>query len=138
MNTVRWNPWREFDHFFNQFARLPSDAPRSANWLPAVEVSETENAYQIAIEIPAVDKDAVKVEVKDGVLAVSGERKQIFENGENQHRSEFTYGRFTRSFRLPDDADEETIDATAKDGVLYLTINKHAIPEPKQIEVKVH
>ncbi|MEM1231996.1 MAG: Hsp20/alpha crystallin family protein [Pseudomonadota bacterium] len=157
MTTVtRWNPFREFDELFAQFGSVPAAArtisrakSRSA-WVPAVDISETEAAYLIELDIPAVPIDAVSVQVKDGLLSISGERRHeraVSEDGEDgdnsgrgprRHRVERQYGRFARSFQLPEDADEEAIEATARDGVLTLAVSKREKASPRQIEVKVH
>ena len=137
MSIVRWNPWREFDDFFPRLA-APSENLGSSEWLPAVDISETEGAYHIDMEIPAVAREDVNVAVKDGVLTVTGERKVEKETDGKRHRVERSYGRFTRSFRLPENVDEGSISAKSKDGVLYLVINKKAEEQPKKIEVKVH
>ena len=78
MSIVRWNPWREFDDFFTNVAAVPSEHLARSEWLPPVDISETETEYRIDVEIPAVARDDVTVAVKDGVLTVTGERKVMF------------------------------------------------------------
>jgi HSP20 family protein len=168
MNTVtRWNPFLEFDDFFRaglnpatltSAARVPATPRDQAPWLPAVDIVETDVDFRLLLEIPAVAAQDVKVAVEDNVLTVSGERRVVGldtaseqvsdELGETantdagssvtHHRRERRFGRFSRSFRLPETVDEEAIEATTKDGVLTLTIAKRAQPQPRQIEVKVH
>ena len=81
--------------------------------------------------------DDVNVTVKDGVLVVAGERKQEKETEGKVHRVERRYGRFTRSFRLPENVDEAKVDARAEAGVLYLRVPKREEVKPRAIEVKV-
>lgn len=138
MNVVRWSPFREFDNLFQSLER--SSAPvRRADWLPLVDIRESERDYQIDVEVPAVALEDLSVSVADGVLTVSGERKATESEEENGrlHRVERRYGRFVRNFQLPDDADAEAISAESKDGVLYLKIAKREQALSRNIEVKV-
>jgi HSP20 family protein len=137
MSIVRWNPWREFDDFFPRMAS-PGEGLAASEWLPAVDISETDAAFHIDMEIPAVARDDVNVAVKDGVLTVTGERKVEKETDGKSHRVERQYGKFTRSFRLPENVDEGSISAKTKDGVLYLVVNKREKEQPKQIEIQVN
>jgi HSP20 family protein len=109
-----------------------------ADWIPAVDVSETDGEFQIKAEIPDVKKEDVKVTLEDGVLTIQGQRKQEKEEkGTKYHRVERTYGSFVRSFTLPDLVDEEKVKAEFKDGVLNLKLPKSEKAKPKAIEVKV-
>jgi HSP20 family protein len=138
MNVVRWSPFREFDNLFQGYER-PTLPVRRADWLPLVDIRETSDEYQIDIEVPAVASEDLSVKVADGVLSVSGERKVAdAEASEGRvHRTERHYGSFERSFKLPEDADEEAVSATSRDGVLYLTIAKRQATVAKSIDVKV-
>ena len=137
MNVVRWSPFREFDNMLQAFER--SAAPvRRADWLPLVDIRETDSAYQIDVEVPAVASEDLSVSVAEGVLSVSGERKSDTQDKEGRvHRTERRYGRFVRSFQLPEDANEEAVSATSRDGVLYLKIAKREPVVARAIEVKV-
>ena len=138
MNVVRWSPFRELDHMFQAFDR-PTPQIRRADWLPLVDIRETETSYQIDVEVPAVASEDLSVSVADGVLSVSGERrveKEADDTG-RLHRVERRYGKFVRNFQLPDDADEEAIEAESRHGVLYLKIAKRASAQSRDIEVKV-
>jgi len=109
-----------------------------ADWVPSVDVSETVGEYQIKAEIPDVKKEDVKVTLEDGVLTIQGERKQEKEvKGKRYHRVERSYGRFARSFTLPDVIDEEKVKAEFKDGILHLALPKSEKAKPKAIEVTV-
>lgn len=138
MSIVRWNPWREFDDLFTTMATLPGESLSRSEWLPAVDISETDGEYKIDVEIPAVARENINVSVKDGVLTVAGERKVEKEADGKTHRVERHTGRFCRSFRLPENVDEEGIAATSKDGVLYLVVAKKEKEQPRNIDVKVH
>jgi HSP20 family protein len=136
MSLVRWNPFDEFD---SVFAGLPATSPRRVSeWLPPVDITETDDSYLIDLELPAVAREDIKVSVNDGLLTVSGERKsEIRENGK-MHRVERYYGKFQRSFRLPENVSEESIKASSDNGVLKLQIAKTKPVQPHMIEVEVH
>jgi HSP20 family protein len=138
MSIVRWNPWREFDDIFTNMAALPSENLSRSEWLPVVDISETDNEFKIDVEIPAIARDDINVSVKDGVLTVTGERKVEKDTDGKTHRVERQYGSFSRSFRLPENVDEDAIGATSKDGVLYLVVAKKEKEGPRSIDVKVH
>lgn len=148
MTLVRWNPSRELEEMSDRLNRmfnrqaLPQVNTKEtmvvADWVPSVDVSETDGEYQIKAEIPDVKKEDVKVTLEDGVLTIQGERKhEKEEKGKKYHRVERSYGSFARSFTLPDLVDEEKVKAEFKDGVLNLQLPKSEKAKPKAIEVKV-
>ena len=148
MNLVKWNPFSELEEVTNRlnhiFGRTPVRSESSnemlavADWMPSVDISETDDAYLIKGEIPGVSKDAVKVTLQDGMLTISGERKhEKEEKGKKFHRVECSYGSFVRSFRVPDDADESTVKAEFKDGMLNVTLPKSKKAETKSVNVPV-
>lgn len=150
---LRWNPFRDIEEIIDRYNRAygvpanatPSDNTQSrelltrADWLPAVDIIETEQEFLVKAELPDVQKENVKVNVDKGVLTISGERRQEKQEGGIKHRRiERVFGSFARSFTLPENADESAISAEYKDGVLNLHIPKVAKVEPKAIEIKVH
>lgn len=136
MNVVHWNPWREFDELFTRLAGPTGETLARSDWLPPVDITETEKAYLIDLELPAVPAEAVEVSVKDGVLTVSGERNSENRSDDGKrHRVERRWGKFSRSFRLPENVDEDAIEARSRDGVLYLTVAKKEKAQPRRIEV---
>jgi len=107
-------------------------------WTPAVDIIEDQNEYLIKVELPEVQKNDVKVTVENGTLTITGERKVEKEAKERKfHRVERFYGRFLRSFVVPEDADSAKVTADFKDGVLRVRLAKSEQARPKQIEVKV-
>jgi HSP20 family protein len=147
MRVIKWEPFRDvddvFDRFFaDAFRRFPRQAAEgrpALDWAPLADVSETEGEYLIKAELPEVRKEDVNVTVLDGVLTLSGERKQEKRaDGEKLHRVERQYGAFVRRFALPENADEQAIRAESKDGVILIHVPKHKVvrPEPRQIQVQ--
>jgi len=126
MSLIRWEP---FGNVEDVFARMPSifgrwpqsldvNARRDQEWAPSVDISETDSEYLVRAELPAVNKDDVHVTIDGDMLTISGERKQkTEETKEKVHRVETVYGRFSRSFTLPDNADTASIRAESKDGL---------------------
>jgi HSP20 family protein len=97
----------------------------NVNWMPSVNIRERAEDFKIDLAVPGMNKKDFRVEVDNGVVHVSGERKEDdMENNEKLTRREFHYGSFKRSFNLPDTANPEEIHASYKDGILSLTIAK--------------
>lgn len=107
---------------------------------PRVDVSESEAAYDITVELPGIAEKDVTVTVDDGVLTISGEKRgEKDETKKNVHISERSYGTFQRAFRLPADADDQKIAATCDKGVLKVSIPRTKQPKnagARQIEIK--
>lgn len=99
---------------------------RLAEWFaPASEASTDGDAYRIAMELPGVEEKDIDVHMDDGVVTVKGEKRTSREEkGETWYFSERQYGSFSRSFRLPPDADEDAVKAEIKDGVLTVVVPK--------------
>lgn len=125
MHVVRWNPFREIDEIFGRYGQTRYLNEPAHDWRPLVDIRETDDAYAVDVELPTVDPKEVTVSLNDGVLHISGERKLEESDTFGQlHRSERRYGNFTRSFRLPRDADADSIKASAKDGVITVRVAK--------------
>ena len=144
MTLVRWDPFRELEDMSERLNRVfsrPSlrnsgkENLTVADWMPTVDISETEGEYLIKAELPEVRKEDVKVTVENGVLTLQGERRQ--EKEKRFHRVERSYGSFVRSFTLPESVDESSVKAEYKDGVLNLHLPKSEKVKPKAIDVKV-
>jgi HSP20 family protein len=141
MSLVRWEPLREVDDFFRQYAPLFGRLQRrdGGSWTPTADVIETETEYLIKAELPEVKKEDLRIQLENDIITISGERRQEKEaKEENQIRVERSYGSFMRSFSLPSNVDPNGIQAECKDGVLSLHIPKteEAKPKARAIEVK--
>jgi HSP20 family protein len=106
-------------------------------WVPVVDVMETDEEFQISAELPGVEKKDVKLSVENGVLLISGRREQEEEKGKRYHKIERAYGSFARSFTMPDVVDEQKVTAEFKNGVLTVRLPKSEKASPKSIEVRV-
>jgi HSP20 family protein len=143
MNLVPWRPFRELVGFRGEVDRLFEDfwgcwpEPTEREWVPALDVSETEDKVLVKVELPGIDPKDIDVSVQADLLTIKGERKQEKEEkGESYHRVERTYGTFTRTLRLPAETEPEKVTAGYKDGVLTLGIPKKEEAKAKKIEVK--
>jgi len=109
-----------------------------ATFSPHVNTREGEFAYHIDVDLPGVKKEDIKIDVKDNMLIISGERS--FKNEvkkEDYYRVETSFGKFSRSFNLPDSIDTENIDASAENGVLEVVVPKLALKDNvRNISVK--
>ena len=144
MNSLAtWHPLRELDEIGHRFSRLFGQLPLGlrqpgmrvgekdgdglslADWSPCVDIKENGKSYTIKVDMPEVKKEDLKITVTNGILTLSGERKfEKEENDEKHHRVERSYGRFLRTFTLPEDADSTGIKAQCRDGVLTVTLPK--------------
>jgi len=146
MSLIRWEPFTGVD---DVFARMPSlfgrwprtlegNGKNTFEWTPPVDISETDTEFLIRAELPAIRKEDVHVTVDDGMLTISGERRQKFEEKkEKSHRVETVYGKFSRSFSLPDNADEAAIRAESSDGIITVHVAKTKAQPKKTTEIKI-
>ena len=105
---------------------------RVADWFaPASEASAGKDAYRISVEVPGVAEEDLEITVHEGVLTISGKKQSSREEkGDTWFFSEREFGSFSRSVRLPPDADGDKVGAALKDGVLALTVPKRAETVP--------
>ncbi|TFH15195.1 MAG: Hsp20/alpha crystallin family protein [Lentisphaerales bacterium] len=139
MKLIRWRPgaedmFRGILDWENEGSRLFGVAPRGAEersvWAPNVDVYEENGELVVRADVPGFKKDQVEIHVDDGILSVSGEKKdEKEEKGKNFYRTERSYGRFERRFELPAGTPEDKIKASLEEGVLTVRL-------PKAIEVK--
>ena len=141
MQLAQWNPFREMDEMLRGFRpNLSRDLPAPmADWAPAVDITEKDKEYLVKAQLPGVRKDDVKVEILNGVLTITGERKyEKEEKDEKAHRIETAYGGFTRTFVVPEDVLAEKIAAEYKDGILAVHLPKTDIKKPATKTIKVN
>ena len=114
---------------------------RLAEWVaPPAEASSAAGAYTITVELPGVAEEDIHLSVSEHVLTLQGEkREEREEQGESYYFSERSYGAFSRSFRLPPDADGGRVEADLKDGVLTIRVPRRAPAqdeEPRRVEIR--
>lgn len=140
MNLTPWQSIRNFDDLFSNLnqsiaKRTVQEGMLSADWMPSVDITESEKAFMIRAELPEVEKENIDINIDKNILTISGER-QLEKRDEKEHRVERSYGSFSRSFSLPDNINDSEIKAESKNGMLYLTIPKApARQDKKRIEI---
>jgi HSP20 family protein len=112
---------------------------RVADWFaPRSEAAEDGDVYEITLELPGVEADAIDVSANDGVLSVKGEKRaERTESGKTWYFTEREYGSFQRSFRLPPDADDSAVSADFTNGVLRISVPKKAPTKPEARKVPI-
>ncbi len=130
---------KEMDRIWQEFfgkSYLP-EKWESIEWIPAIDVSETNDAVIVKIDVPGVKPEDMEISLVDNVLVIKGEKKkEEEEKKENYYRMERYYGSFMRSIQLPCEVDENKIEASYKDGVLKVVLPKK--PEEKKKVIKIN
>src|SRR5436189_5676227 len=117
--TARWNPQQNLDtihshlsRFLEPFTRIADEDLVSGNWVPPVDVAETQEKIIVRAEVPGMKQQDIQIEFENGILTLRGERKLDKQKpAVTYHRVERTYGNFSRSFTLPRTVDAERITA---------------------------
>jgi HSP20 family protein len=144
MALVRWDPGRELDSLQSDVNRLfdsffgsrPGDGIRRQRWVPAMDLVEEDDSLVLRADLPGMSEDDVNIEVKDGVLTVSGERKaEEKKQGEGYYRVERAFGSFSRSLSIPEGIDPEQVSAQFDNGVLEVRIPKPAERKPHRVQI---
>ncbi|HEX6999370.1 MAG TPA: Hsp20/alpha crystallin family protein [Gammaproteobacteria bacterium] len=143
MALVRYDPWafmnqvqEDINRVFRSWAAADTTSV-VADWVPAVDVAEYSDRFELFVDLPGVPADEVDITLERGVLTLSGERKP--HNGKSEEplsrRTERGHGRFYRRFLLPDTANVDGVKARENNGVLEITIPKQAAALPRRIKV---
>ena len=131
---------REIDRLFDDTlsALGATGTTRVNDWMPPVDITESENELTLRLEIPGVAPENIQLTTDNGVLTVSGEKIEERKEDEQRryHLVERSYGSFSRSFRMPKNLDDSKIEASFDHVVLTVHIPKAAIPQPRKIEVR--
>ena len=143
MAIVRWDPVREVDSLQSEVNRVfdaffGNGGTRAAarRWIPAMDLVETGDHLVLRADLPGLERDDVEIEVKDGVLSVSGERKaEHEEKSEGYYRVERAFGTFARTLTLPSGVDPEAVSASFDRGVLEIRVPKPEARKPRRIEI---
>lgn len=146
---TRWTPETDLfrnrlDRMFNSMlqdvwsGQLPTaEGVANRAWLPAVDIREKNDALLFAMELPGMTKEDIEITLENHVLTISGERKFEKETkGEEFHRLERSYGRFSRSFTLPTGVRTDKVDANFEHGVLNVVLPKEEAAKPKKISIR--
>ena len=148
MSIMRWKPTRDlftiredmnrlFDSFFSELPERRRGL-LEGEWVPSVDVAETDDEIVVTVELPGVKQDDVDITVTDDILILKGKKEEEKEiKKENYHRVERSYGSFQRSISLPTAVRADKAKATYNNGVLNVTVPKTEEAKPKQIKISV-
>jgi len=145
MHLTTWNPhlarkpfdrtYTLFDDFFTPLSKYHQKRT-NGTFYPSVDIYEEDDVLVFEAELPGIEKEHIKVDVNNRLLTLSGERLLDEKNKEaGNYRRERYYGSFERTFRLPFEVSEKHINATYKDGILTLRVEKPEEQKPKQITI---
>jgi HSP20 family protein len=140
-NLTVVNPSREFEDIYERMGQLmnlafglvPADLG-DMPWSPLADLSETDNAYVVKVDLPGVNKDQVDIQLQDRELIISGEIADD-QNGDRRHRSTRRTGRFEFRTYLPGEVNADAVTAQLSDGVLTVTVPKSEAAKPHKIEI---
>jgi HSP20 family protein len=147
MTIVRWEPFRELSTLQNEMNRLFNtvfDTPSSGagnsgtlrRWMPAMDLVESGDHFVLRADLPGMSEEDIKIEVEDGTLTLSGERKAEHEaKEEGYYRVERAFGSFSRSLTLPKGVNAGAVTASFDRGVLEVRIPKPEERKPRRIEI---
>jgi len=147
--ATRTETWSLVSQLQNEINRVfgsvqnPEGSSATAEWIPAVDVAEFNDRFELLVDLPGVEPQSVEITLDSGVLTLAGERREErnvsagADSAMPQHqRRERHQGRFYRRFILPDTADTQNVNATGRNGVLAISIAKHPKAQPRRISVK--
>jgi HSP20 family protein len=145
MATTTWNPWTELEAFTRDlhraFERSTAPSGQQSNgyqhlWRPAMDVSDTEEAYIIEADVPGLTIADINVQLEGTTLTISGERRATTPQGGRVTHAERSFGPFQRTFTLPTAVHTEAIQAAYSNGVLTVTVPKVDAVRTRRINVQ--
>ncbi len=144
-NLTRWDPFSEMlslrdamNQLFEESFVAPSFTRRGQGFVPALDLSETDDAFLVEATVPGLKPEDLEVTVENNVLTIKGEMRQETEDRKrNYHRVERRYGQFQRTIALPSTVKADQIQASLSNGILRLEIPKAEEVKPRRIAVNV-
>jgi len=130
---------REMDRLWDSFfERRPARTEEESEFLPALDLAETDNELVVKCEVPGLEPKDIDISISDGMLTIKGEKKQEREEKQaDYHLVERSYGAFTRSIQLPKEVQSDKISASYKNGILKINLPKSEEAKKKEIKIKV-
>ena len=146
-NTEMWpslDRWASLRNDLDTLLDLPfwADSSRQSQlfggWAPALDLYQSNDNIVAQVELPGMRKEDIEISLQDGMLTISGERKEETGPEEGATRTERYTGKFRRSITLPSRVDVNKVGATYKDGILTVTLPKAEEAKPKQIQINLN
>ncbi len=138
-NLTLMRPLGTLDRWFRDwdFQDIWGEALETTDFVPSLDVTETDEAIEVHLEVPGVEEKDLDVSLTDDLLTISGEKRSEHEDKDDRvHRIERRYGRFSRTLRLPAEVDAGRVEASYEAGVLKVVLPKTPEAKPRRIEVK--
>jgi HSP20 family protein len=126
---------KKLDHLYSDFGKPSAYRWELESAAPRTNLYEHGDRFELRAEVPGLEKDDLNVKIQGNYLEITGERSSDAPEGYKTHKTERGIGTFSRSFTLPADVDSTKVEATLKNGVLYLTLPKHEAAKPKKISI---
>ncbi len=149
-NDMRnWDPFQEMERIQQKMHRIFEDSfskgltdrtifRENLAFEPNISINQKDKAYVVKADLPGMEKSSISIEVRGRELILSGERKQEESRKDNRfYRQELSYGAFSRSIMLPEDAKTDQISSEYKNGVLTVTIPKETVSKPETPAIKI-
>lgn len=145
MNMIRWDPFDDMNRLWDQVNRLfeqnVTQTGREAvpvhTWSPAVDITETDSAIILDIELAGISPKEIDIQITEETLTIRGDRKTVVSEGRRPLRTERQYGPFQRSFTLGMPIQRDAVNASYREGILEITLPKKEEAPPKQVKVEV-
>lgn len=137
------SPWKNFEKAAKRMSEFAGELERgltfeTGNFSPRTDIAEDGNNYFMCIELPGINKEDVKITVtEEKELTVQGEKQATMNENKSMLKSERVYGKFSRTFLLPDNLDLQKISAKFENGILELSMPKIEPPQPKEFEINI-
>ncbi len=147
MSVTRYEPWTVLNQLQQHLNRAfdpgadnsGASSAATADWIPPADIEEYADRFELKLDVPGIDLNAVEITLDKGVLSISGQRERDVASKEVvRSRAERPYGRFHRRFTLPDTADASGVRASGRNGVLEVVIPKQPKAQPRRIEVALN
>ena len=133
---VGWGLMNLRDEVDRMFRDFYEDYNQESQWLPSVDIAEDKDRFVLTAELPGVSKDDIKINLNNSTLTIEGEKKAQTENKDGEYyRSERFYGKFSRSFTLNSEIENDKIKADFRDGILTVSLPKSEATKPRQIAI---
>ena len=128
---------REFSEAFREVDRYLNRQQPEQTLMPQVDVEETDKEFLLSFDLPGIKRDEIEINVDGNKLHVTAERKRLKDLKEGRsHRIERTYGKYARSFTLPEQVNGDDIQASYEDGVLYVSVPKVEVAAPRKVKIE--
>lgn len=134
MTLATLNPWQVLDQI--QKEAFTQQSQQKRRWHPATDITESESAYLLSLDLPGMKTEDISIEVKEDKLHITGVRASDRNESSRVHYSERVFGEFNRAFKLPKDVNESGISARFEHGVLLVEIPKAEKAQPRKITIE--